>query len=255
MQNRIATTIIMLLAGSTVGADDKWVTLKGRIVYDGTPPAVQEQNVTSDQVHCLEKGKILKDEWLVNKANNGVKNVFVWLAADGKTASGKALPIHPSLAAIAKPTVEMDQPRCAFEPHVVAVREGQTLVVKNSSTITHNTRWDPADTLANKAGNETIVAGKSINIANLKQHRLAINVACTIHPWMRGYIRVFDSPYFAVTDADGKFEIKLAPVGKHRLFVWHEGAGWKGGAAGKNGDEIEIKPGEVQDLGELKIKQ
>ena len=57
---------------------------------------------------------------------------------------------------------------------------------------------------------------------------------------MTGYVRVFDHPYFAVTDENGNFEIKNAPAGKFRIVYWHEN-GIRGGAKGRAGDVIEIK--------------
>jgi plastocyanin len=246
--------LALILAGIAPAAgQDSWVTIKGRIVYDGPTVAPAELNVTTDQAHCLEKGKLLNETWVVGP-DKGVKNVFVWLASDGATGSGKSLPVHPSLAQPRQPTVEVDQPRCSFVPRAIAVREGQTLVVKNSSPVVHNVRWEPANSLKNKAGNETIVSGKQVEIKNLKQDRLPISIACSIHPWMKGYVRVFDSPYYDVTGDDGRFELKLAPAGKWRLFVWHEGSGWKDGAKGKNGEEITVGPAATLDLGELKIK-
>src|SRR5439155_24832320 len=115
-----------------------------------------------DHGHCLEKGKLLNETWVVNKANKGVKNAFVWLASDPATASGKGLAVHPSLQQPANLRVEIDQPRCAFVPHAVGVREGQTLVVKNSSPVTHNVRWEPANTAKNKGDNQTITSGKTV---------------------------------------------------------------------------------------------
>jgi len=58
-----------------------------------------------------------------------------------------------------------------------------------------------------------------------------ISYKCSIHPWMSGYVRVFEHPYYAVTDDDGKFEIKNAPVGKFRIVFWHE-SGLRGGRTG-----------------------
>ncbi len=45
---------------------------------------------------------------------------------------------------------------------------------------------------------------------------------CDVHPWMTAYIGVFDSDYFAVTAADGSFEIKGLPPGSYELVAWHE---------------------------------
>ena len=55
---------------------------------------------------------------------------------------------------------------------------------------------------------------------------LPFSYSCSIHPWMKGYVGTFAHPYFAVTDADGNFEIKNAPAGDWRLLVWQEKVGW-----------------------------
>jgi hypothetical protein len=34
---------------------------------------------------------------------------------------------------------------------------------------------------------------------------------------------VADSPYYAVTDAAGKFELDGVPPGKYEIVAWHEG--------------------------------
>ena len=36
---------------------------------------------------------------------------------------------------------------------------------------------------------------------------------CDVHGWMNAYVGVLDHPYFAVTDDDGKFELKDAAAG------------------------------------------
>lgn len=243
--------IVALSSAAVAAADDKWTTLRGRVVFDGEPPIPAVLSVTSDQGHCLAKGPLVNETWVVNKANKGVKNVFVWLASDD-IGSGAKLPVHPSLSAVPKP-VEVDQPNCAFVPRVVGLREGQALMVKNRAPITHNVRWE-GSSVKNPGGNEVIPTGSSVTITKLKADRYPVGISCSIHPWMRGTVRVFDHPYFAVTDADGGFEIKNAPVGHWRLFVWHEGCGWKGGAAGKKGEPIAVQPGNLQDVGVLPIK-
>jgi hypothetical protein len=68
---------------------------------------------------------------------------------------------------------------------------------------------------------------------------------------MKAYVRIFDHPYYAVTDQDGRFEIKLAPAGSAQLVIWHD-SGW--GPGGKQGNPIVIKSNEVLDLGDLKMK-
>src|SRR5690242_18731380 len=77
----------------------------------------------------LANGPIRGAELVVNPDSRGVANVFVWLT----DTDGGRPPVPAALAKPAKPAVEIDQPMFAFEPHALAMREGQTLVVKNSA--------------------------------------------------------------------------------------------------------------------------
>lgn len=229
--------------------DPAWGTVKGRIVWGGGDlPAVKTLDVTKDADHCLEKGPIPSEEWVIDPKTKGVHWAFVWLAPE--EGQGK-LPIHPSLAEVKQKQVEMDQPCCKFEPHALGVRKGQVIVAKNSGKVVHNVDWKG---IKQKGGNLAAPPGGKVVIDNLSVSDYPVTVACGIHPWMKAWVRVFDHPYFTVTKPDGSFEIKDAPAGKCRLVVWHEGAGWRNQETRKAGDPIEIKPGGVTDLGELELK-
>jgi plastocyanin len=45
---------------------------------------------------------------------------------------------------------------------------------------------------------------------------------CSLHPEMVAYVVVVKTPYFAVTDPDGKFKIDNVPIGTWKLKVWNE---------------------------------
>lgn len=232
---------------------DAWGTIKGQLVYGGpNVPVQQPLKVNKDEQHCLAKGPILDHEWIVNKTNKGVKNVFVWLAADPNSPV-KTLPIHPDLKDVPKEPLVVDQPQCMFEPYASMMREGQDLIVKNSAPVAHNANYQGSP--AKNPGNNLIVpAGQKITI-NLKADRFPVRLSCNIHTWMRGFVGVYNHPYFALTDADGNFEIKLAPAGSFRLFIWHEAVGWRLGTEGSKGEPVTIKAGQTTDLGKLDIKE
>src|SRR5262249_54041733 len=158
---------------------------------------------------------------------------------------------HPSLREIKEKSVSIDQPCCAFVPHALSLREGQELLVKNSSPVSHDVRWSGSPLV--NPGNDVLIAARgSYTIKGLRKDRMPILVSCSIHFWMKAYVRVFDHPYFAVTDGDGKFEIKLVPAGNVRLIVWHESAGFP---EGRNGKQIIIRGGAITDLGKMPLKE
>jgi len=228
----------------------KWgKAIKGQVIFAGAQvPQPQQVNVTKDQEHCLGKGPLLNEEWVVSPASKGIKNVFVWIA----TESGGKPPVHADLAQIKEKNVSLDQPVCAFVPHSTAIREGQVLVVNNSAPIAHNVNWQ-GGRAKNPGSNVILPTGQKKLVDNLKADKAPVVVTCNIHPWMKGWIRVFDHPYYAVTDADGNFEIKLPPAGKYHIFYWHD-TGWRDGAKGANGEPIEIKADQDNDLGKVQWK-
>jgi uncharacterized protein (DUF2141 family) len=52
-----------------------------------------------------------------------------------------------------------------------------------------------------------------------------VKFECNVHPWMKAWVSVFDSPYFSVSDKDGKFVIKNVPPGKYTVEANHRKAG------------------------------
>src|SRR5262249_6445185 len=156
-----------------------WGTLKGRIVWGAELPKRTPLNVDKDQKHCLEKGPILTEEWVINEKTKGVRDTFLWLAP--KDPDDKSpLPIHPSLQDVKVKGVVVDQPCCAFVPHALGLREGQVLVAKNSSPIPHNFKYD-GHPLENPGGNPLIPAGQKVDIAGLRAGRFPILMSCSIH--------------------------------------------------------------------------
>jgi plastocyanin len=49
-----------------------------------------------------------------------------------------------------------------------------------------------------------------------------VKVGCNIHDWMSGIILVLPTPYFAQTDAEGRFTLPDLPHGQYSVVAWHE---------------------------------
>jgi hypothetical protein len=233
---------LFLASGFSSAADEKWVTIKGQVVFpaDKKLPKRSALNVTQDKDHCLSKGDILDESIIVNPKNRGIKNVVVYLRPDDTTGRAQFPKdkIFPDDAKRKPAEVVIDQPCCMFVNRVTVARVGDTIVVKNSAPVAHNFFWDSGN---NGAYNITVPKMDKWKMpAPLAKENPPIQFKCTILGWMTGYVRIFDHPYYAVTDENGKFEIKNAPAGKYRIVYWHE-TGLRGGAKGRFGDPIEIK--------------
>ncbi|MBF0516283.1 MAG: methylamine utilization protein, partial [Nitrospirae bacterium] len=46
-------------------------------------------------------------------------------------------------------------------------------------------------------------------------------IGCNIHDWMKAYIYVVETPYFARSDSNGKTIINNLPAGQYDVTVWH----------------------------------
>ncbi|HEV3437053.1 MAG TPA: hypothetical protein VG122_06825 [Gemmata sp.] len=239
---RFLVLVVAFASVSVASADDKWVSVKGQVVFPaGTPiPKREALNVTQDKDHCLSKGDILDESVIVNPKNRGVKNVVVWLRPDDATdAKAKFTPaqINPEDAKRKPAEVVIGQPCCMFVERITTARPGDTLIVKNQAPVPHNFFWSSTNNLE---FNQTIPKMDQFKLPQpIVAESSPIQYKCTIHGWMTGYVRVFEHPYYAITDENGNFEIKNAPVGKFRIVYWHEN-GLKGGVKGRFGDPITI---------------
>lgn len=243
----LLVSALSLMVVSPSLAQQTWSDVSGQIVFGGAAaPAQEKVDVTKDQAHCLSKGALLTQNWIVDPKSKGVQNVVIWLRPVDSKERIPELPaaaINPALAkANPKPAV-MDQPCCHFEPHVLAMQAGETLLVKNSAPIPHNVNLAVSPRSGMAGFNQILPPNTSKSVEGVKAWYTPMNVRCDIHPWMQAYAWVFPHPYYAVTDKDGKFTLKGAPVGKYNLVVWHEAVGYLGGAAGMFGQTIEIKNG------------
>ena len=147
-------------------------------------------------------------EDLVADKDGNVQWAFVYVK---KGAEGKKGP-EPAPA-------EINQVGCHYEPHVLGIMVGKDLTVKNSDDLLHNIHALPFD---NKEFNFGQPQKGMTEKKSFQKTEVMVKVKCDIHPWMGAWIGVLDHPFYAVTDAAGKYEIKGLPDGKYTIEVWHE---------------------------------
>lgn len=179
-------------------------TVRGTVTLVGEPPEMQE--IANDSCH---KGATpIREETVVADDRGRLANVVVFLREAPAVAAGSALP----------PAAVLDQVNCRFVPHVLALRTGQVLRVTSSDPTVHNVHTLAS---ANPAANVGMNAGAApVEMTFDRPEEIAVR--CDIHPWMSARLHVFDHDAFAVTGADGAFELKDVPAGQYTLVFRHE---------------------------------
>ena len=117
----------------------------------------------------------------------------------------------------------LDQVGCRYIPHVQAATVGTRMALLNSDAVFHNVNANRlAGTGTVQAFNLAMPFKGGKLPATLKVPGI-LKVRCDAgHTWMSAYVAVFDHPYFAVTDAQGRFKISDLPAGEHTVELWHE---------------------------------
>lgn len=188
-------------------------TIIGRILLNGTPPALASVDVSAvaDCARLHPHG--VPDESIVVGAGGSLQNVIVYLK--GVPALGDGASRSP---------VILDQAGCQYKPHLVAVQTGQILRVQSEDPFMHNVN---VRTMENNASNFAQLASPGTTPTRDLTFNLPeiFPVQCDVHPWMRAWVAVFDHPFFAVTDASGNFAINQVPGGTFTLVAWQERLG------------------------------
>jgi len=182
---------------------------KGVIRFEGKKPPRKLVDMSSDPA-CVEAHHAQAyDESVVVNPNGTLANVFVYVkkGLEGKTFETPAA------------AVTIDQRGCWFHPRVLGIQTGQTLQVTNSDPVTHNIH--PLAQI-NREWNHSQGAGDNPLSRKFVKPEVMVRVKCNIHSWMHAFIGVVAHPYFAVTGADGAFEIPNLPPGEYVLEAWHE---------------------------------
>jgi plastocyanin len=205
-----AFVFFLLIATLVTAPIARAADITGVITLKGTPPAEIEITPLEDDPTCgpLQKEKPTTHFYVVGP-NGGLADVIVSL----KGVTGQ------SIGASATPVV-LDQKGCQYVPQILAAQTGQKIVVKNSDPCIHNVHTTPT-VAGNPESNQVQMPGGADLTFTFTQPEMFLRFKCDVHPWMFAWVSVFDSPYFCVSDKDGKFVIKNVPPGKYTVEAEH----------------------------------
>ncbi len=118
-------------------------------------------------------------------------------------------------------TAVFDQKDKVFIPHLLPVRQGTTVEIKNGDPFLHNVHvYQGKETVLNLA-----LPFQGQVIPHEFSEPGVYNVGCDAHPEMSAFIVVLESPYFTVPGEDGSYEIADVPAGSYTLVVHDVAAG------------------------------
>ena len=190
-------------------------TISGVISYDGTPPAPKKIDTSADPVCGSKNPNLATDDTIVTDGK--LANTFVYIK-EGTVEGGKKIGDYtwatPTTAA------QLDQNGCHYAPHVMGVQVNQKISITNSDATQHNIHPTPK---LNPEWNQTQANGAAPIEKSFARPEVLIPVKCNQHPWMKAYVGVMRTPFFAVSATNGAFEIKGVPPGKYTVVAWREG--------------------------------
>jgi plastocyanin len=211
--NTSATPSTSGAAGGQKVDTSKAGSIKGVITLDGTAPANQVIKMNADPVCMREaKGEQKQETYMVGSDGKSLANVFVYIK-DGLGNYTFDVPTTPA---------QIDQKECRYHPHVFGMMVGQPLEIVNSDPTLHNIHAMPKSNA--EFNNGQPIQGMKMN-HTFTQKEVMVPFKCDVHGWMNAYVGVLDHPYFATTDADGKFTLKDVPPGTYTIEAWHEKMG------------------------------
>ena len=207
-------------------------TLIGYVTVKGKTAEPRRIDMSADPI-CLANGYAdsyqAYTEYVLRNGDK-LENVFIYFK------SGEAL----RLLSFETPTepVVLRRQNCRFTPRVIGVRVRQPFSIENNDPTTHNTHPMPKN---NREWNTSQPPSSAPLLTKFEHAEFAIPIRCNQHPWEKAYVSVFDHPFFATSDAFGRYQISAIPAGRYHVVAWHE-------KLGEQETEITLVPGEVRNL-------
>jgi len=239
-----ALVVVGTLVGpsSNAAQDGNFGTIKGRLVWGGDQiPKPETIDIKGKDPEVCGTKPHFDRSLEVDPKTKGIKDAFAYVA----NPKGKNPEAVKTLVA-KQSKVEVDQKTCEFIPYSTAMMKDQRIVFKSSDPVGHNVHY------TSFAGNDANFAlpPKGEAEKKLVKDAFPVTLKCDIHPWMKGWIMVFDHPFFAVTKSDGSFEIQGVPAGTQTLIVRTGDHGFI--TPNKNkGLTVQVKAGDVTDVGNI----
>jgi len=184
-------------------------TVTGKVRFTGAKPLMAKIDMSDESVCKAKYTAPPTEETVVVNPNGTLANVFVYVDS--------GLPANYTAPAPTEDVV-LDQNGCRYHPHVLGIRVGQKLAIKNSDGILHNIKAMGKLNRTFNVSQPTSMTTERVFTAR----EVMVPLECNVHGWMQAYLGVLPHPFFAVTGTDGSFSLKGLPPGTYTIKAWHE---------------------------------
>ena len=213
-------------------------TIEGTVLLDGAVPEPKAFNLITfpDPMYCGRisngHGWRLLHDFIVSR-QGGLKNAIVLLEG---VEAGKAFELSVPL---------IEARDCMFQPFMTIVRNGHAVEIINMDPVMHDIQGyeTSPEAGARVLFNTPLIMnhqhrrgdlhamhnhapGKSlVGPIYLNKGRRTFYMQCGFHAYMESWAMAVNNPYYALTNAEGKFTIDQIPPGTYHMVVWHPQTG------------------------------
>jgi plastocyanin len=196
-------------------------TVCGAVRFTGKVPPPRD-------IPTTDGGTVRHSDLLVEPKTKGLRDVLAVL---------EDAPARPRLEKAE--SVVVDQKDMLFVPRVVAVQHGRSVRFENSDAFNHSVMT--ASLVKADQFNVFVAPGRPLEHTFAAQKQ-PVRVGCSLHASMRAWVYVVPHPWFALTDAKGRFTIERVPPGKYTLWLRHADSGLQ------ERRPVEVQAGERADV-------
>jgi plastocyanin len=167
-----------------------------------------QQNPVTGQVEVLEAGA--KNQADAPNDPKAAPNAVVWLvpSPDDPSSPGSQR---------AHSSAQLVQRNKSFEPHVLVVEVGTVVQFPNKDPFFHNV----FSLFDGKRFDLGLYEAGSSNSVRFERPGISF-IFCNIHPEMSAVIIAVPTPFYAVSDAAGRWTMANVPDGRYQFHVWYE---------------------------------
>jgi len=186
----------------------KGTVIAGKVIYKGPKIPLTVNMAVNNPVGT----NVLNEDILVNP-DGTLSNVLVYVKK-GLENQSFTIPTKP---------LYLDARSWRFDPHVLAIQTGQTLVLRNCDNAYHHVNFTSSIPSNYKAFN--LIYMNSTNKIIFNKPQIGIPVRDYMYPMMTGFLHVISHPFFNVTNYGGVFRIEGLPPGTYTIEAWQEKLG------------------------------